>query len=57
MLIGDIIRRQRERLAKFKCPKTVVFLDELPKNSMGKVTKKQLTNMPGPGTTKDENIQ
>ncbi len=30
------------RLAKFKCPRDVVFLDALPRNTMGKVQKKAL---------------
>ena len=28
-----------ERLAKFKMPKRVIFVDELPRNAMGKVQK------------------
>ena len=32
----------RERLARFKVPKTVVVVDELPRNSMGKVQKSEL---------------
>jgi malonyl-CoA/methylmalonyl-CoA synthetase len=39
---GDIVRRLSERLARFKVPKTIVFLDALPKNAMGKVQKKVL---------------
>ncbi len=35
---GDIIAFTRERLARFKCPKTVVFTD-LPKTSTGKIQK------------------
>jgi malonyl-CoA/methylmalonyl-CoA synthetase len=31
-------------LAKFKCPKAVFFLDELPRNTMGKVQKNGLRN-------------
>jgi malonyl-CoA/methylmalonyl-CoA synthetase len=30
------------RLAKFKLPKRVIFVDELPRNSMGKVQKNML---------------
>ena len=33
----------RERLARFKVPKTVAFLDALPRSSMGKVLKSELT--------------
>ncbi len=32
----------REYLANFKVPKTIVFLDDLPRNTMGKVQKNQL---------------
>ena len=42
---GDekIIREALEqRLAKFKLPKRVLFVDELPRNTMGKVQKSVL---------------
>jgi malonyl-CoA/methylmalonyl-CoA synthetase len=32
----------RERLAAFKVPKRVIFVDSLPRNAMGKVQKKLL---------------
>ena len=32
----------REHLANFKVPKTIVFLEDLPRNTMGKVQKNQL---------------
>jgi acyl-CoA synthetase (AMP-forming)/AMP-acid ligase II len=32
----------RERLASFKKPKRVIFLDELPKNAYGKVLRRTL---------------
>ncbi len=35
----EVIELCREQLAAFKCVKEVVFLDELPKNSVGKVLK------------------
>jgi acyl-CoA synthetase (AMP-forming)/AMP-acid ligase II len=38
----DIIEYCRERLASFKRPRSVVFADELPRNPMGKVLKKEL---------------
>ena len=34
----------KENLASYKCPKTVVFLDELPKNQYGKVVRQELKN-------------
>lgn len=38
----DLIRHCRERLANFKVPKDVVFVDELPKTLTGKVLKREL---------------
>ena len=38
----DIINYARERLARFKCPTTVEWLDVLPRNPTGKVLKKDL---------------
>jgi malonyl-CoA/methylmalonyl-CoA synthetase len=39
---ADILRPLRERLAGFKVPKRVIFVDTLPRNAMGKVQKKLL---------------
>jgi malonyl-CoA/methylmalonyl-CoA synthetase len=39
---ADIIAPLRERLAGFKVPKRVVFVETLPRNAMGKVQKKLL---------------
>ena len=36
---GDLIGFSRDRLAHYKCPKQVVFVDALPRNPMGKVQK------------------
>ena len=38
----DIIEHCRSRLAGFKRPRSVIFLDSLPRNAMGKVLKKEL---------------
>ena len=39
------------RLARFKCPKRVLFVDELPRNTMGKVQKNLLRDSGvGPAT-------
>lgn len=38
----DIIRFCRERLAAYKCPKSVDFLSEIPKNAAGKLAKGEL---------------
>ena len=39
---AEIIAPLLQRLAKFKCPKTVLFVDALPRNTMGKVQKNEL---------------
>lgn len=39
---ADIIAFARSRLASFKCPTSVEFVDELPRNASGKVLRKQL---------------
>lgn len=39
---ADILKGLEDRLAKFKLPKRVVFVDELPRNTMGKVQKNLL---------------
>jgi long-chain acyl-CoA synthetase len=41
----DVIAFCRERLAKFKCPREVRFLDTLPKSPIGKVLRKQLRTL------------
>ena len=43
----DIIEYCRERLAGFKRPRSVVFVDELPRNVMGKVLKRDLREVYG----------
>jgi acyl-CoA synthetase (AMP-forming)/AMP-acid ligase II len=39
---AEIIRHTRGRLAEFKIPKTVDFVEQLPRNASGKLLKKQL---------------
>ena len=39
---SDLITWARERLAGYKCPKTVDIVDELPRNPTGKILKKDL---------------
>ena len=41
----DVIAYCKEKLASFKKPKFVEFLDALPKNTMGKIIKEQLRKM------------
>lgn len=38
----EIIAFARERLAAYKCPKTIDFAEELPRNPTGKILKKEL---------------
>jgi len=38
----DIIEYCRDKLAKYKLPKEIIFMDELPKNPTGKIQKNQL---------------
>ncbi len=40
-----VIAASKEVLAGFKCPKSVSFLDSLPRNTMGKVQKNELRKM------------
>jgi len=42
---AEIIATLSEHLAKFKCPKRVIAVAELPRNAMGKVTKAELRAM------------
>jgi malonyl-CoA/methylmalonyl-CoA synthetase len=42
-----ILAHARKRLASFKLPKAIVRLDELPRNTMGKVLKSELRNAYG----------
>jgi fatty-acyl-CoA synthase len=37
------------RLARYKHPKRVVFLDQLPRNAMGKVPRDELRRLVAPG--------
>src|ERR1041385_4806963 len=37
---AEVIGHCRERLARFKCPQRIVFIDALPRNATGKVHKR-----------------
>ena len=39
---GELIAYARERIAHYKCPKSVDFIDELPRNPTGKILKREL---------------
>jgi acyl-CoA synthetase (AMP-forming)/AMP-acid ligase II len=43
----EIIEYCRSKLASFKCPKSAVFVDSLPRNQMGKVLRKALREQYG----------
>jgi acyl-CoA synthetase (AMP-forming)/AMP-acid ligase II len=38
----DIIEFSRTRIAKFKCPKSIDFIDVLPRNMSGKILRREL---------------
>ncbi|GIF25539.1 hypothetical protein Ate02nite_82690 [Paractinoplanes tereljensis] len=42
----DLIAHCRERLARYKAPKQITFLDELPRNPSGKILKRVLRERP-----------
>ena len=39
---SELLSFAADRLAAFKCPRVIVFVDELPRNALGKVLKQQL---------------
>lgn len=41
----ELLRYCREKLAPFKCPKVMKFLDSLPKGPSGKILKRELKNL------------
>jgi benzoate-CoA ligase len=45
-LAGTLAAHLRERLAPFKCPRSFVFLDELPKTATGKIQRFKLREDP-----------
>jgi malonyl-CoA/methylmalonyl-CoA synthetase len=47
---GAVIAALTGRLANFKVPKRVLFVDDLPRNTMGKVQKKLLRESCGKGS-------
>ena len=51
----EIIAFARERLARFKCPTSVDFVDALPRNPSGKVLKKDLRAPYWEGRTRQVN--
>jgi fatty-acyl-CoA synthase len=46
----DLIAFTRDRLARFKVPKQVVFIEALPKNPSGKILKRELRESLAPGS-------
>ena len=43
---GELVRHCRTRLARFKVPKEIAFLEALPRNPSGKVLKRELRGAP-----------
>ncbi len=50
MSSNEIVRFCKDRLAGYKCPKQVFFIDQLPRNAMGKLQKNVLTEKYGKKT-------
>ena len=44
---GDLVEYCQQRLAGFKRPRSIVFVDQLPRNAMGKVLKRDLREQYG----------
>jgi fatty-acyl-CoA synthase len=40
--VDDVKKQVKDNLARYKVPKDVVFIEELPRNATGKVLKKEL---------------
>jgi long-chain acyl-CoA synthetase len=47
----DILRHCRERIADYQVPKSVVFVEDLPKNAYGKILKRELRDRFAPRAT------
>jgi fatty-acyl-CoA synthase len=52
---GEIIGWARQRLAHYKCPQSVDFVEALPRNPSGKVLKRDLRTPYWSGTTRGIN--
>ena len=44
-LIEDLSQLLSQNLAKYKIPKEITFLDELPRNAMGKIQKSEIKDL------------
>jgi long-chain acyl-CoA synthetase len=53
VLAADIIASTRERLAHYKCPTSVAFVDALPRNPSGKILKRELRKPYWEGRTRN----
>jgi acyl-CoA synthetase (AMP-forming)/AMP-acid ligase II len=51
----DLKGHVKENLARYKVPREIVLLDELPRNATGKVLKKDLHNYDADGNSDPEN--
>ena len=44
--VQDLVDYCRERLAGFKCPSSIAWIEELPRNPSGKILKRELRRVP-----------
>jgi len=49
----ELVGFAAERLARFKCPRRVVFVDALPRNALGKILRHELRTGEPPGPSSD----
>lgn len=56
-LAGELLAWGRERLTAYKVPKTIVFLDQLPRSHFGKVLKRDLRAAEYPHAVRDSDLR
>ena len=52
---SDLIDHCRKHLADYKCPKTIHFVDNIPKGPTGKLLKRELARMYRDNLTESQN--
>ena len=50
----QVIEHARENLTKYKVPKEIVFIDEMPKTNVGKILRKELRELASKESTADK---
>ena len=53
----DVLAHLQGRLARYKQPKKIIFVDTLPKNGAGKIDKLRLRKIHGAATTTDAELE